>query len=538
MSYIYYLNTESIHGWLNSILAPMADTFHISPHWTTSGAWSLGRDPLGMQATSVRMYRQLVPGLTNVTNRLRYYSFYCWVVNGWAVIRHADNLHEWRLFIRKAEALFALACEAYSPNTGGLAGSDWARLQLIDLADEKFDLRPHTNKPGENNQYLMAKGGNFGQFYVRSMQDADFLAPTTGVPIVSDTGRQLARAFEDAVGEVVIAKLINAIIDGTLEGSSLYAIGEAIHPSNLKEGTTEMDMLREFLWRSDTSSSSVARRTSAWLLLDLSRKNVPIRDTLAIRNALYQGRTGDAMPYQPGGTQIQRWRAYQANELCHISLEALLNGMAQILNEDDFAMEPDELTNKVISKAVSPSTKNQIWEKWATQATGESHDEEALSTVICEGLRRFNERSGDPALLQSAILLLRLLWQKWRTDNDLKNEISKHAVRKHCSLAGVLDTLTEHQTASVKDAISAVLRRHVIAEHLAIAGIKLSSSGKFTYRFMLEDGTISNGLIAEYGFTNPRLTNLANFLADAKLINVDGTLTEIGTKLLDETQPA
>jgi hypothetical protein len=34
------------------------------PAWTTAGSWSLGRDPLGMQATSVRLYRNLVPGLT------------------------------------------------------------------------------------------------------------------------------------------------------------------------------------------------------------------------------------------------------------------------------------------------------------------------------------------------------------------------------------------------------------------------------------------------------------------------------------------
>jgi hypothetical protein len=41
----------------------------------------------------------------------------------------------------------------------GLAGSEWARLQLATPMDETFDLRPHTNRPGEANQYLKAKGG-------------------------------------------------------------------------------------------------------------------------------------------------------------------------------------------------------------------------------------------------------------------------------------------------------------------------------------------------------------------------------------------
>src|SRR3954462_7171210 len=87
------------------------------PGWTKPGKWSLGRDPLGMQATSVRIYRTLIPGLTNVTNRLRYYSYYCWVVALFAETRHADDLKQWRIFIRRAEALYALACEALKPGS-------------------------------------------------------------------------------------------------------------------------------------------------------------------------------------------------------------------------------------------------------------------------------------------------------------------------------------------------------------------------------------------------------------------------------------
>ena len=49
---------------------------NLAPQWNTAGTYSMGRDPLGLQAASVRLYTDLVPGLTNVTNRIRYYSFY------------------------------------------------------------------------------------------------------------------------------------------------------------------------------------------------------------------------------------------------------------------------------------------------------------------------------------------------------------------------------------------------------------------------------------------------------------------------------
>src|SRR5260370_42520314 len=78
-------------------------TSAILPNWSQPTRPSLGRDPLGIQATSVRVYRGLVPGLTNVTNRLRYYSFYCWVIRHYEEKKHSDDEAKWRVFIRRAE---------------------------------------------------------------------------------------------------------------------------------------------------------------------------------------------------------------------------------------------------------------------------------------------------------------------------------------------------------------------------------------------------------------------------------------------------
>ena len=39
-----------------------------------------GLDHLGTQAPCVLIYSQLLPGITNVTDRARYYSFYPWLI--------------------------------------------------------------------------------------------------------------------------------------------------------------------------------------------------------------------------------------------------------------------------------------------------------------------------------------------------------------------------------------------------------------------------------------------------------------------------
>jgi hypothetical protein len=516
-------------------------TSELVPSWTKPGSWSLGRDPLGIQATSVRMYRTLVPGLTNVTNRLRYYSYYCWVVALWAKIRHADDELEWRLFIRRAEALYALACESFEADTRGLAGSEWARQHWAELADTKIDLRPHTNRPGESGQYLKAKRGNFGQFYVASMLDVRLLGDSKRIPIVAKAGQDLADAFAASIGEPMARQLAAAVNSGELSKVALVKIGKAIHPSRLNGNSREMKLLRSFLWpKTSEVPGSEARKTSAWLLLDLARKGVSIFDETALRRAFYQRRLPDGRVYMAEGTIIDRWRAFHANELCHIALEALLNGMTSALMRQVDGVEPAKLVNDLV-KASIPSNERKIpWAEWAVAATGGLPDaEDALSSEVLDGLKRFGERAEDPKVLLAAAKLLGILWNRWnRVEQHVKIEIARYSVRSGTSLSGVLFTLKDAGTQTITEALAAVVRRHVIAEHLVIAGRKIALSGKYTYRFVIEDGVLSDGVVAEYGYTNPRLRNLATFLTDAKLVDVAGRITPKGLGLLNEFQPA
>lgn len=513
----------------------------LMPVWTKPGKWSLGRDPLGIQATSVRMYRKLVPGLTNVTNRLRYYSYYCWVVALWARIRHVDNEKEWRLFIRRAEALYALACESVKSGTHGLAGSEWAGRYWAELNGKskgtRIDLMPYTNRPGDKDQYLMAKRGNFGQFYVRSMLDVKLLGDSARIPIVAKAGQALAVAFTAAIGKDVARQLEKAVDSGKISIDILQKIGNAVHPSRLDSKTREMKLLRDFLWpKSFGIPSSDARRTSAWLLLDLTRKGVPVFDETVVRRIFYQRILPNGEHYSVEGKIIDSWRAFQANEMCHIALEALLNAMATVLVEQSEGMDPGKLVGDLVKVAIPAKERKMIWAEWAVTAfDGVPDAEDTLCQEVLDGLRQYKKRAKDPKVLQAAVKLLGVLWAKWSTGaKHVQDEIARSS---SISLAGVFSTLKDASSSTAGEALATVVRRHIIAEHLAIAGRKLALSGKYTYRFVLEDGVLSNGWVAEYRYTNPRLGNLATFLVDAKLINAKGDVTATGTSLLNAYQP-
>ena len=68
---------------------------NILPEWNKPGAFYAGRNPLGLQAASVRLYTKLVPGLTNVANRLLYYSFYFWVIRKYEELHHSTDQGKW-----------------------------------------------------------------------------------------------------------------------------------------------------------------------------------------------------------------------------------------------------------------------------------------------------------------------------------------------------------------------------------------------------------------------------------------------------------
>jgi hypothetical protein len=88
-----------------------------------------------------------------------------------------------------------------------------------------------------------------------------------------------------------------------------------------------------------------------------------------------------------------------------------------------------------------------------------------------------------------------------------------------------------------RQTVAEVLQEHIVESHLIIAARKLAASDKFTYRFTLSDGVLSDGTSTNYGFTNPRVRNLARFLRDAKLC-IDDKLTAAGDRFLDENKPS
>jgi hypothetical protein len=70
-----------------------------------------GLDPLGMLTGSVDIYQHLLPGISNVTLRIRYCGLYAWLARIYAKEVGDTNPKTWQRFVRRAEALYALVAQ-------------------------------------------------------------------------------------------------------------------------------------------------------------------------------------------------------------------------------------------------------------------------------------------------------------------------------------------------------------------------------------------------------------------------------------------
>ena len=112
----------------NQIKAP----FLGKPHYPISGL-----DQLGLNLTSERIFDLLLPGLNNVTQRVRYYSFYCWFFDWYATTIRNTSRSKQNNYLRRAEFLLALIA-AYK-NLGGVPGITKA-LAVFESSDETIIL--------------------------------------------------------------------------------------------------------------------------------------------------------------------------------------------------------------------------------------------------------------------------------------------------------------------------------------------------------------------------------------------------------------
>jgi hypothetical protein len=211
------------------------------PEWTQFKKKN-GLDPLGMQNGSINLYQRLLPGISNVTLRIRYYGLYAWLASEYAQREGRTDLASWQRTVRRAEALYALAA-SHHQDDDGVAGSRWAGRNRSDAT-----IRFAGNAdPGANGtRYLQQAWGAYGAAYGSQLFETGVLSTAEGhaIPVPSvEFGDGLAQAFAEGTGDLA-SRYYEAIRRGSVTQGELDDFAPLL-PSSIGKDSAERQLYED-----------------------------------------------------------------------------------------------------------------------------------------------------------------------------------------------------------------------------------------------------------------------------------------------------
>lgn len=308
-----------------------------------------GIDHLGTQSPCQLVYAQLMPGITNVTDRARYYSLYPWVIWSFDERYPKSDVTHFISRFRRADFLLTLVAERHARKLdepdflhgAAMAGRTQLNAAMTQLKTEgSIDLDTFATRANEPTRYFKKTLGGLGQYYVGTLADLQLLNTKHHgwVRYTDKLGEPLARAVDAATPADRFWDVVEA---GRVNSNDLDALSKFC-PCGLRAGTQEYTLLEELFFGEGEHYTKAEggrqRRLSLALQLHLADSLAEAGDSAfdvdQFRGAVYSAHLPNGQPWQlPASLQATRecWGVYQANELLSVAFLSVLASTLDLL---------------------------------------------------------------------------------------------------------------------------------------------------------------------------------------------------------------
>jgi hypothetical protein len=513
------------------------------PEWTEYQKKN-GLDPLGMQNSSVNLYQTFLPGISNVTLRIRYYGLYAWLCRAYAKRVGETNPETWKRYIRRTEALYALIAFRHGGETG-VAGIDWASKAINNSTSDIIEFA-QAAEPGSETHYLQQAWGAYGAAYGSQVFEIGILTRSSehDIPLLTeDVGEPLASVFEEAMG--ALADQFYTVIErGSVSKAELDQFA-ALAPSEISLTSAERDLYQDILLKEPEADdpTALARRLSVLLILKvaalLGREPKPDE----VRWILYAGSDAQGRPLDLATpaleAQRQRWWVYHANDLCHIALETLLKFTLDTLGQYPAGITLGRLIP--LCTGLILETADHKPASWAAfletiqpaenaYAGDDTESEWSLSQDIVRGAGRSDEKFCTPDLAWKAVKLLAILHKRVRQENrDIAAELGRFDPDAFHSLLSETRFLDRQAKDGFSETLGQIIEERIVRRHLWVAFRKFRYQRDYTFLIEMDEGRLRLREKDGPVFTNPRLGPAITFLKDIHLVGGQG-LTDHGAE--------
>jgi hypothetical protein len=511
------------------------------PEWTEYKEKN-GLDPLGMQNASVNLYQTFLPGISNVTLRMRYYGLYAWLCRTYAREVRDTNPETWKQFIRRMEALYALISYRHG-GEGGVAGIDWATRTMDNWSGDVIDFR-EAAEPGSANHYLQQAWGAYGAAYGGQLFEIGILTRSKehDIPLPSpDIGEPLASAFEESLGQLA-EEFLRVIERGAVTAAELDRF-RSLAPSEILMTGKERALYQEILLKQDSNdAAALSRRLSIMLILSIAGLLARDPNPDEVRWILYAGCDAQGRILTLGtpalSAQRERWWVYQANDLCHVVFETLLKFTLDNIARYPGGIELQRLLPICVQQILEAADSRPAdWASFvgsirpARNAYGDDAESEwSLSQQIMRGAGRRGDKICPPEQAWNAIRLLAILHKRVDDDgHDIAAELGHFDPDAFRSLFTETRFLSRHADECFSALLERLLEERVVRRHLWVAFRKFRYQRDYTFLVELDDGRLRLRDVDGPVFTSPRLGPAITFLKDIHLIGGQG-LTDLGAQ--------
>lgn len=499
---------------------------HIAPFLAQPVNLKVGLNHLGYRNAPEDLFITLLPGLNNVTARIRYYSFYCWLLDQFFTKNEAPTLKDYNRFIRYSEYLLAILHTELS-DAGGIPGIDYAQTVMADKSDV-VDLAAGAYKANGNTRgsYWANAGGVLRQYYGNSLHDIGITVPSLKIPGVSDvskdgahiTGKDMAGIFKDSIGEDASDLFLKCVSKGTVNSEERLKLLKPFLMKNVISNEDERGFLVDMLLQEDLPGRNERfyRRDTIRLYLEYYGEEAGhnYKDELGFPKYLYdrylQGDRDDAC--------IVGWYCYFLNDVWQYNASVILERVLDVLNKDKMGkwVKLEEFTTELADEVASRFN--------------------APSNSLKDVLDNPDVVSGKDCIGRICGALSQIMHyyvvntSAWPESERLKILFGYHSNDDFHAISLFIESYTEMPFSLF---IKYLLESKIIYRHYNVSLRKFYQTGIASHKFMLEDGYIRYlpEAVAMATHTSPRLITLKGFLSDLGLISEEG-ITELGKQTL------
>jgi hypothetical protein len=517
----------------------------ITPFWAENKGFIGGRDALGLQNSSITVYGRLLPGMTNLTQRLRYYSIYCWLLKEYEIINTSTTVKDYKHqynFIRRAELIIAYLMVNISPNDKSVIGSDYANKHIKELeinnhyeiakGADKYPVTPNADL------YWDYRSGALGQYYGGSLVNLKLIDTEEGFFIIKEEGLKLAGSFEESVKKTTREHFLKCIEKHQLNKEDI----EAIKPFSLnaipKENSEWQFLIKMFLNDDGPDYLNIKneitqkrKETFKFYLTYLNSNKTNIKFEKLIYDQITESTIDDSAFFG--------WYYYYINEALHFSLETIF--WSFLVNLDGKIDSYQNYINEIVALILDENKKNKkIDSKGILSEVIKSLNTNDFSAQLIEleGITKSRE-NWKTAIGKATELIIAI----YNTTIIYQEKI------KSFETINFIDKQRGNFTENVKKFISSNLRltyeefiKKIVVDllnsHIYTAYRKMGDGESNLLKFIVEDGLISHIETVSPRHTTPRLHTLSNFLKDLNLVNKENSLTPLGINYLNKLNEA